>query len=535
MQSGLPRPSVPVVSADQQVLKCQIVPAPNGGINAVDMLAATPNVDSIFQYNMIPAQYGCRARTGQTAWATNIGAGVAIGTILPYNGSTGSFDKLFCTGPSGIYDISTIGTNNPAATITFGIVDTTSGYGQWCAAATLGGHFLLYCDESNGYYIFTEGSGWAKVTLGGGGTQISNVDPATFVQPVIFKERVWFVQKNTSTAWYLPTGAVFGAATQFNFGNKFRHGGYLVGLYDWTLDGGNGIDDYLVAVSSSGDVLIYQGTDPSVATSFSLVGMWYIGPPPAGRRIAGSFGGDIYLLSSYGLLPLSKLIAGILVQDQTNYLTRKITPLITTLMSQVRTTLGWEVKLIPSENLLLIANPPQTGVPPQQFVQSLNTQGWAIYRDIVYNTGEVWNGVFYIGDRSGNVNTHTGNTDKGTQINWSLITSFQEYEEWGRYHRIGFIRPVFLSTIPPAFGTQARFDYNLSEVLVTTIPGAPPTPAWDVSHWDIDLWGGANVEIEAVRGATGLGRAMAVGLNGSSVVDTILIRFDIMYDSGNYL
>jgi hypothetical protein len=98
-----------------------------------------------------------------------------------------------------------------------------------------------------------------------------------------------------------------------------------------------------------------------------------------------------------------------------------------------------------------------------------------------------------------------------------------------------FIRPVFISTEAPAYGVQARFDYNLSEVLVPTVPGSPPNPAWDVSHWDNALWGGTNVETESVRGATGMGRAMAVGMNCSSVVDTILIRFDVMYDSGNYL
>jgi len=530
--SGLPAFSL--YRPSPQVIKAQIIPAPNGGINVVDMLAATPQFDSIYQYNLIPAQYGCRARTGITQWGTTIGTG-GVNTILPYNGSVSANDKLFAAGKNGIFDITIVGQVNPAALIVFPTIDSNSGFGTSTAVATLAGTYLLYTDESNGYYVYTEGTGWAKPTQGAGATQINNVDPATFVWVVSHKERVWFVQRNTATAWYLATGAVFGAATQFNFGNKFRRGGYLVGLYTWTLDGGTGIDDYLVAISSSGDVLIYQGTDPSVATSWSLVGEWYIGPPPAGRRNVSAFGGDLYVLSSYGLLPLSKLIAGVLIQNQTEYVSRKISPLINSIMTALRTTLGWEVRLVPSENLLLISTPPLANYPRQQFVQSLNTQGWAIYRDLPYNTGNSWNGAFYIGDTNGSVYLHTGNTDLGLAIKWSMLSSFQEYEETGRYHRVHIIRPVFLSLASPSFAVQVKYDYDLSEVLAPVSSGLLSGALWDVGLWDVGLWGGGSAPISVVRGGAGLGRAMAVGLNGSSTSDTTLLRFDLMFDTGNYL
>jgi len=290
-----------------------------------------------------------------------------------------------------------------------------------------------------------------------------------------------------------------------------------------------------VAISSSGDVLIYQGTDPSVATSWSLVGEWYIGPPPAGRRNVSSFGGDLYVLSSYGLLPLSKLIAGVLIQNQTEYVSRKISPLINSTMATLRTTKGWEVRLVPSENLILIAAPPFGNAPQQQFVQSLNTQGWAIYRDLAYNTGNSWNGAFYIGDTLGNVYLHTGNTDLGLAIKWSMLSSFQEYEEIGRYHRVHLIRPVFLSLVAPSFAVQVKYDYDLSEVLAPPSSSVISGALWDVAKWDVGLWGGGSVPISVVRGGSGIGRAMAVGMNGSSTADTILLRFDLMFDTGNFL
>lgn len=529
MPSGLPQ-AIPTVAPTRQVTKTQIVPAPNGGMNALDMLAALPPTDSIYQYNLVPSQYGARVRTGTSSWATNIGGGAAVNSVIPYNGSVSSNDKLFAVGPAGIYDISSEGANNPAALVTFGTQTGLAGVGGYCAMSTLGGHFEAYCDEVNGYYLYTEGTGWAQVT----GGQVTGIAPSTLVWPCVYANRLWFVQQGTSFAWFLPTGAVIGAASQFNFGTVFRKGGYLVALYTWTLDGGNGINDYLVAISSSGDVAIFQGTDPTVATSFSLVGVWYIGPPPAGRRIAGAFGGDLYVLSSYGLLPLSKLITGVLIQNDANYLSRKISPLITAQMSTQRLNFGWEVRLIPSENLLLISTPLEI-TPNIQFVQSLNTQGWAIYRNINYNTGDAWDGQFYIGDTKGNVWWHTGSTDNGNNIAWSLLTSYQEYMEVGRYHRVQFIRPVFLGVVSPQYAVQAKYDYNLDEVLAPTSGGATPAPAWDVGIWDVALWGGGQEPVSIVNGATGIGRAFAIGLNGNSNSALTLIRFDIMYDSGNYL
>jgi hypothetical protein len=43
--------------------------------------------------------------------------------------------------------------------------------------------------------------------------------------------------------------ALYGTVTSWDFGSKFKHGGNLVGLWSWTVDGGIGIDDYLVAIA----------------------------------------------------------------------------------------------------------------------------------------------------------------------------------------------------------------------------------------------------------------------------------------------
>jgi hypothetical protein len=60
------------------------------------------------------------------------------------------------------------------------------------------------------------------------------------------------------------------------------------------------------------------------------------------------------------------------------------------------------------------------------------------------------------------------------------------------------------------------------------------TSVWDTALWDSGIWGGTTV-IESVVAGTGIGRAMAIGLRGSSNAPTLLVRFDIMFDSGGPL
>jgi len=515
-------------------VKSMMLPAPIGGINAVGLLAMGEPTDSIFQYNLIPSAYGTAVRQGYVPWATTVGTGT-VGTVMPYTGSNTAANKLFAAATNGIFDITVQGVSNPAASVTFPSQDANSGVGQSVAFTTTAAHYLVYTDETNGYYLYTEGSGWSKIAFGTGVGQVSGVDPANFAMPAVYMSRLWFVVRGSSQAVYLGIGSVFGPATIFDFSNKFKHGGTLVALYTWTFDGGDGVNDYLVAISSAGDVVLYQGGDPTTAGAFSLVGNWYIGAPPAGRRIAGTFGGDLYLLSAYGIIPLTRLISGMVVQNEVVAVTEKITPLINQLMSTAFNLPGWEMTLISSQNLLLLATPKITGLSYLQYVQYLPSKGWANYRDLPYFTGCDWNGTFLFADGTTNVNLHTGSTDNGVNINWSMLTHFTDAEEPGRYHRVHFVRPVFLSNIPPAYAASAKYDYDLTENLTTPISTTPGGTVWDVGVWDTALWAGGTIASAVVTGGAGMGRAMAIAINGNSKSPTTLLRFDVMYDTGGLL
>jgi len=514
------------------------IPAPIAGINAVSNIAEMGPNDAVFLYNLIPSQYGCKVRTGWAEWCTNVGTG-GIKTIIPFKGSIAVEDRLFACAGNGIYEVSAT-SSSPTLVETFPISDATSGYGMFINFGTIAGKFALYTDESNGYYIWDElTDNWTKVAAGTAAGEIDGVDPAELVGVAEYKSRVWFVRKNSSIAYYLPAGLITGRVTEFNFGNKFKRGGNIAALYTWTVDGGEGVNSYLVAVSTSGDVIVYQGDDPDVPGNFNLRGNWFIGEPPAGRRLAGSFGGELYLLSIYGLLPMSRLISGTLTQKDDIYLTRRISPLIKSTMRISRGSLGWEVKLIPNENLLLLSTPKQVGFDYIEFVQSINSEGWAVYRDIPYFTGDVWREEFYIGTEDNRVLIHTGNLDNvlladpnaATQIEWSGLSVFRDYGSAGSNNRAHFIRPVFMAQQAPSYSVEARYDYNIAEATAAPDAASSSGSLWDVALWDVGLWEGEFQIVDGVKGAAGIGRAIAIAINGRSASETTLLRFDLALEN----
>jgi hypothetical protein len=530
-------------SAQRQNTQSDFLPAPMRGVNAVVGLASMTPMDAVMSFNMIPAGDGLRVRTGYREWVTDIPGG-EVRTLIPLRGEVSDFtdDKLFAVTEDGIYDCSQ-STDAPPEVVEFVEPVGPAGWGQYTQYTTIGGRFLLYTDEEFGYYVYDiVDDTWEKIVEGSASTAIDGTDPSRFVSVLSWKSRLWFVERNSTRAWYLPAGQILGTVTQFDFGSRFTRGGHLVNLYSFSTDGGDGIDDYLVALSSTGDVVVFQGIDPDDASSFQMVGIWNIGDLPEGRRIGAAFGGELYLLSVFGVLPLSALLAGRDIADEEIYITRQITPVINRDMRNLWRQRGWEMTTFPSDNLFIVGSPLAVGQEPRQYVQNLVTRGWGFYRNVPYITGAVWQRNFYFGTSDGRVMLHTGGLDNvsrdgevSSNIEWAVLTSYQGGEMPSYNKRVQIIRPTFTSSLKPAYATAARYDFDMGPILET-----PPTiglgdDRWDFAIWDLNVWGGGQQVADRRIGALGMGRHVAVWIRGNSAVETTLIGFDIMYDVGGLL
>lgn len=577
------------------------IPAPVGGLNTISAAGAMPPTDCVQLYNMTAAEYGLRTRLGNREWCTGL-TGAAdnyVRTVLPFMGSAlaGTANKVFATTSTGIWDVTaslvipsawqaahayvigdrvlndggkiyicdttgtSAGATGPTGTganivdntarwdyvstplaITFGTQTGDAGYGICHAFTTTAGHFLLYCDEVNGYFVYSEGGAWAKIAMGGGGTQVSGVDPANFCFVTVWKSRVWFVEKSTAKAWYLAAGAVYGAATQLDFGKaaQFRQGGYLVGLWSWTGDGGAGIDDQLVGVSSGGDVFVYQGSDPASADTFQHVGTYGVGSIPSGRDIATSRGGDLLILTAGGPFPMSKLVVG--GEGQGTYQTEKIPNLFNSLMLSKASLRGWAMRIHPEDNTLMVAVPTTTGTATEQLVMSLGRQSWGRYRDLPIHSMAVWDRKLYFGTVDGRVCINDGYLDgvtladpnSFTPVQWSVLGAFNGLGN-GRNKQVVGIRPEILCDGgAPNFETAARYDYDFTE-LANVTQSQVGEDSWDVGLWDVAVWAGDFAPTSELRGAVGMGKKVSIAVRGTATARTVLVGYDVLFRQGGLL
>jgi hypothetical protein len=479
--------------------------------------------------------------------------------------------------------------------LTFSSSTGRAGHGVCHVHITSAGHFLLYWDEVNGLHVYSESLGlWAKVVAtatnawvaltaytagqyvlndtgktylcvtsgtsagatgptGTGsaivdgsaawdyvGTVVSGVSPANLVFGGVFKGRVWHLEVNTGNLWYSAVGSIFGALTKFALSTRFKAGGPARCFGNWSYDGGAGLDDALVVVSDGGDVVIYQGTDPASADTFGNTGTWQLGDLPAGRELMIERGGDLWLMTRLGLVPMSKLVSGRNVASE--YPTAKISNLFNAAMLSKATTNGWAMRVHPEENALIVMVPEAEGVATTQLVLSLATNGWSRYRDLpIYSSG-VFGGKLYFGTTDGRVCINDGYVDGRplsspttyTPVQFSGISAFQNLGS-PTQKMVSLIRPRFLGqSTAPSFSVGARYDFDLTEldpVSVATGAGS----VWDTAVWDTAVWGGDYSASTRVCGATGIGVNVALAWRGAAVDRTILSGFEVTYQSGGFL
>jgi hypothetical protein len=510
-----------------------------GGLNTVAAGLTMPMTDCVSVWNLIPSEAGLRNRLGYREWCTGVtgSADNKVRALLSFAGSEPSQNRLFATTDVGIYSVTNTGA--PTLDYEFPVFTDIAGYGTGRVVVTSGGHYYVYCDEEHGLHVYAEtGATWTAPAMGVGAGEIANVDPADLVHATVFKKRVWFTERDSTSAWYLAAGAIFGAATEFDFGTHFSMGGHLVGLYNWTYDGGAGIDDSLVAVSSTGDVVVINGVDPDDPTSFNVRGVWNMGPPPAGRDIAKEVNGDVYLLSSLGVRTLSSLVVG---AEERSFVTMKISNLFNQLMLTRSEERGWSMHLHPEDNALLVLYPDYSTETSRQLALSQPTKGWFHYRDVPMHCAVVWNGRLHFGTQDGRVCVSRDYLDNVSldgltydEIRWDLLTSFQR-AGGGNQVSVNQIRALFtIDGSNPDISMAARYGYDMSE-LPTPTPSAATSGTWDNGLWDVAVWGGGSASVTFRRGATGSGHEVAVGIRGTALARTTLVQLEAAFEVGGWL
>lgn len=519
------------------------VPPPVGGLNYAAAINGMAPEDAIALDNWICTRFGLSIRGGWYEHASTLVAPVR--SLLPWVGATGTGDKLFAATDAGIYDVTTGGAGPWTAVFNLS-AEVGAGTLQSLNFSAAGRNYLICCSEKDGYHRYDTTDGWVKVASGGGAGQLAGVDPDALVQACAWKRRLWFVERDSASIWYLPVLAVAGTAVEFDVGPQLSKGGHVVAVVNWTMDAGEGMDDHLVILGSEGDVVIYKGTDPSDATKFGLVGVWEVGRLPSGRRCVSQNGGDVLIVSSYGLSPLSTLVKGgktATEVDPRNFVSR----IQEVLRKDVQTLTGdgWEITAYESEALLLINCPATTDARNKQYALDTHSLRWSTFSGIPAIAFAEFGGALYFGTEDGQVCVAlsgeldrvliSGGTAAATYIQATMLSAFNYFESPGQLKRWLMVRPTFVAPKKP--GVAVRMNGDFDSTLPAGIPGFAGFSAykWDTAKWDTAKWGGKVRTYQPWLGAEGTGYAGSLGMTVVGAGGTRLSSIDFMIEAGGPL
>ena len=539
---------MPLVAPKQQTTRTLPYPAPTAGIEVNIPMYGESGAEAaaLWLYNMIPGEFGCRVRKGSREFATNVlnelGEPGEVRTLVLYNSvvAGGADDVFFATTQNGIYDITAGGAGPHPLSLEWSSKGARAG---WCSVVNYtnvgGDHFLLVCDEENGYYIY-DGTTWSQGSFTGSPTP----EPEDLVHITEWNGRIWFVERDTARSWFLDPLALTGDITEFDVGNRFLKGGHLVQNTTWTLDDGAGMDDLFVQVSSAGDVLVWNGVDPTTASDMTLRGRWTLGAVPEGRRVLSNWGGDVSIVGTTGIIQLSSLVIGQGSVNNEQFITNRITRQFQIEMERKRDYYGWSMALVPGEGLALISVPldPAKSEAPIQFVLNTVEKTWCIFRDLDMLCMDKNINGFFFGTHDGRVMEFTGTVDdvpldgsEGYPIVFSLLSHYSPLGQPGVWKRPQFVRPYWLANAQPSYSLQMRYDYDIAELTTTPPFTMVDASLWDAAIWDTDTWQGAAQGYNEVIGVSGMGHTVSIAIRGQSTVETAYIGADLMCECGGML
>ena len=364
---------------------------------------------------------------------------------------------------------------------------------------------------------------------------ITGEDSENFETVNLFKERLYFVIKDSLDFCYLPVDSINGAVSRFPLGGIFKNGGYLQAMGTWTIDAGYGVDDLAAFVTSNGEVAVYKGSDPSDPNDWSLIGIWQIGQT-FNRKCMFKFGGDLLVLTEGGLVPLSAGLQSTRLDPRVN-ITDKIFFAISQATSLYSNLYGWQINYYAKQNMLILNVPAISGT--EQYVMHNITKSWARFTNIPANCWELSGDDMYFGGDGFVGKFYDTNADAGQNIRAFAQQAYSYFDSRGQQKRFTMVRPILQTDngVPTVLcGISTDFDTVDLTNQISFNPSILSIGLWDIAEWDETNWGGGLVTTKIWQGVTGIGYAGSVSLNvASQAIELRWASTDYVMERGGVL
>lgn len=462
-------------------LKESIFPAPVGGLNLLSSYETMPKEDALEMDNFLPKTNAIELRKGYKLHA-KIGQKGAF--LLPFKSTTGA-DKLLAFLEGKVLDVTQKGDySNAISDLEYEMKIQNLNKGVF---ASNNWQYVLFKERAylaNGIdavqvYIPDE----TRATSG-------EIKPAEFqgegfmpqkiTHIFVAKQRLWFVEKNTLRVWYTKeAGTVQGEVVPFDMSMVSSFGGTLIAGAQLTKDGGEGLDDLVVFITSEGETLIYEGTNPNSATDWTLKGVYKM-PAPVGNNPFLKHKGDLILTSQEGYVPLLKTIS---LEGQTALnlsFGAKIAPLVQERVRFFKSKEGWQSLIYPKGGYALFNVPLSTGF--EQHIYNTTTGAWSRFTGIKAKNFALFQEKLYFINEEGVFEFDTGSTDGENPICGSIRQAYNNLLSENE-KRVLMLKPKFKSTKNFALEIFTDTDFAFENLPYQLDVGEKQETNWNELKW----------------------------------------------------
>lgn len=483
--------------------------------------------------NWLPTTTGARTRGGSLKVAT-------IGTAPVrrlWTFKSGNALELFASDDENIFNITSVADVNVPPTPV--VTDQSAGYYSVAQFGTAGGNYLYAVNGADDAQLY-DGLTWKAInTLST--PAFTGVATAALSFVWSYASRLFFVEKNTMNAWYLPVDSIGGGAQVFSLAGVFQEGGSLLFGGKWSLDAGDGLDDKCVFVSTEGEVAIFQGSNPGSATDWQKVGVYKI-TAPVGPNATMQAGGDLLIGAADGIVPISEAVNKDAAALSLSAVTRTIEPEWKRNVP-LRSALPWEIMKWPTNNLMMVSLPAaDDSVPSLCFAANLQTGAWGFITGWDARCMVHFGSSGYFGTSNGTIHQMdvTG-SDDGLPYTCTYVGLPDQMKSPGVHKVIQSARATFLANIAFKPKISASMNYRVK------LPTPPASMAnatidlWDVGLWDVAVWDAGSVSDVLTKwvsiGKSGFAISPQIQITfGGNIAPRIeLVQFDVMYERGGVM
>lgn len=406
--------------------------------------------------------------------------------FFPVNGAVTNnvgYDAL--TTAFAVGETVTGGTSGATAVI-LSIVQTSATAGTLRVGAITGGPFT-----DNEALTSASGAATANGASAAGSTvTVTGVTTSNLTQIFLHKQRLFAIEKDSLSVWYLPAASIGGAAVELPLGAVFKKGGSLSFGASWSLDSGAGLDDVAVFVTSNGEIAVYEGDDPSSATDWRLAGVYEISRP-LNKHAYFKAGGDLAILTEDGIIPVSEALRKDRAALQAVAISYPIEDAWKSAVANRSTEFPITPTLWQSQALLMIGVPGTGGL---AYVANARTGAWCRYTGWDVRCGAVANDRLFFGSNAGKVmRGQSGGNDDGVAYTARYVPKFTEAGV--RKPKVANHAGVTVKAErSPEFRMACFRNYEIGEYPTATPLVSDIGSTWGSGVWGTFVWGTSAAE-----------------------------------------